>query len=197
MVPFRDRAHAHTRADPMPGIDAPQPADQVGGERIASRMRRVGLTRRRIAAQRDDMAYAGVPVLMRDLVHFLAGRPDAREVRHRLDAEVALEALDDAQRRALGAAAGAVGDRDEARRQRFQPANASPELGFHRFGARRHELEREQRRRMPGLAHRQGAKAGAGQPALQGGEGGGHVHSALCPAESSGSTPPTERYASK
>ncbi len=43
----------------------------------------------------------------------------------------------------LGAAAGAVGDRHEARRQRLQPADAGPKLGFQRLGLGWEELETE------------------------------------------------------
>ena len=53
----------------------------------------------------------------------------------------------------LGGAARAIGDGDEARRQRLQPPDAGPELGLQRLGLRREEFEGE----LGGPAARRGA----------------------------------------
>ena len=64
--------------------DRLQPGDQFGGIGIAARMRRIGLARLgRIAAQRDDVAHAGIPIAARDIVDLVARRADAGQVRGR------------------------------------------------------------------------------------------------------------------
>ena len=54
--------------------------DEIGGKTVAARMRLVGRPQRRVAAQSDDMAHAGIPVAAGDLVHLVAGRPDAGQM---------------------------------------------------------------------------------------------------------------------
>jgi hypothetical protein len=68
--------------------DPLQAGDQIGGEGVAAGMRRVALAdaARRIAAQRHDMADAGLPIGVRDRVDLGAGRGDAGQMRRRLSA---------------------------------------------------------------------------------------------------------------
>ena len=77
-----------------------------------------------------------------DLVAVVA---DAGEVRHRLDAVLALDAGDDVDGLLARAAAGAVGDRDEARRQLAQPVDGAQQRLLAGVGLGREELEREHR----------------------------------------------------
>ena len=78
----------------------------------------------------------------------LDGRADAGEVRHRLDAEVLLDPLDDLDRAVARRAARAVGDRDERRRVLSELRERRAQVLLALLGLRREELEREARVRV-------------------------------------------------
>ncbi len=71
-----------------------RPADQRGGIGVAAGMRAVLAAHagRRVAAQRDDVADAGVPVGARNFVDLALGGGDAGEVGGGVDAGFRLEA---------------------------------------------------------------------------------------------------------
>ncbi len=114
-----------------------QARHQIGRMGVAARRRRIGRSQPplRIAAQRHDMAHAGVPIAARDFIHLFARRADAGEMRSRLDRGFA----DDAGDRRVGAfpggAAGAISDGDEFRLQRREALDRVPQrrLHFRRF----------------------------------------------------------------
>ena len=72
-------------------------------------------------------------------------RADAGEVRHRLQADLVADALDDLERLAAGRAAGAVGDADEVRRERAQGRERQVQVRLALGRAGREELEGEHR----------------------------------------------------
>ena len=97
---------------------------------------------RRIAAQRQDVGDAERPRLLEDAGGVVPRRVDARHVRHRGQSVLALDAIDDRQRLFAGAAAGAVGDRAEIRRQPRERRNRLFEqrpLAFRRLGRKKLE----------------------------------------------------------
>ena len=109
-------------------------------------LRPVLLAVRRIAAQREHVVDAGRAHLVERRAQLGHGGADAGEVRHRLQAELVLDALDDLDRLLAGRAARAVGDRHERRLERLQLARARA----YRFCSpasrlRREELEGEDR----------------------------------------------------
>ena len=140
--------------------DALQPGHQVGGIGVAVRMRHVVAAARHVAAQRHDVAHPGLPVGAGDGVDLVAAGAHAGQVRRRGQRGLLQDAGDDGMGARLGGAAGTVGDRDETRRQRLQPADAGPELLFQRLGAGREELEGK--RRGGRLASRAGRAAKRG-----------------------------------
>ena len=76
------------------------------------------------------MPHAGRPIGARHLVHLGAGGADAGEVRRRRQAGFLHDARHRRMGAGLGGAAGAIGDRDEARPQRLQSGRIQgPELG--------------------------------------------------------------------
>jgi len=100
-----------------------------------------GFAVHRIAAQRDDVAHARLPIGLGDLGDLGAARIDAGEVRGRHQLGLAHQPRD----RVVGAVprrpAGAVGDRDEARRERRQRLDRLPERFFHLLRLGREEFE--------------------------------------------------------
>ena len=139
-------------------------------------MRRIARARRRVAAQRDDVAHSRLPVP--------AGPPsstspaagaDAGQVRRRHQPGLAHNSRHGGVGARLGAAAGAIGHRHEARPQRLQPADAGPELLLQRLGLRRQELEGQQRRRMVRVSapagRQSGARSASAPACAAGGEG--------------------------
>ena len=84
----------------------------------------------------------GVVVARHDLGQLVAGVRRAREVRHRGERRVAVDARDDVVRHLAGRAAGAVRDRHERRVQRLELAHRLLELQLGRGRLRREELER-------------------------------------------------------
>src|SRR4030095_4887785 len=78
---------------------------------------------RRIAAQREHVRDAQRSRLLEHRASLVDRRVDAREVRHRGDLVLALNAVDDAECLVASAAAGAVCDRAEIRVQRSERRN--------------------------------------------------------------------------
>ena len=114
-------------------VDALDAGDQIGGVAIAARMRRVLRARAadRIAAQRHDVAHAGVVIIAHDGVDVGAGRGDASQMRGRRQRRFRQDALDRRVRALARRAAGAVGDRDEIRRERRQALDRLPQDLLH------------------------------------------------------------------
>ena len=109
--------------------DSQKAGDEVACPGIAAGRRPVAPGAvRRIAAQGDDMADAGLPVPARDIVDLVARGRDAGEMRGTGEASLACDAAD----RGVGAfarrAAGAIGDRREGRAEWRQPLDGGPEL---------------------------------------------------------------------
>ena len=143
--------------------DAPEARDEIGGKSVAAGMRRIPLAdpARRVAAQRDDVADAGLPVIGGDGVDLVAGRGDAGQMRGRLQRRLVADAADGRMGPLAGRAAGAVGHRDEARRQRFKPLDHLPQPQFHLGGPRRREFEGDTRRTGIEIANRVGGEQAA------------------------------------
>ncbi len=108
--------------------DALQAADEIVGVGIALRMRLVFRIDApgRIAAQRDDVANARVPVIARDLVDLRLRRRDAGEMGGGRNIRLAHEARHGLVRALAGRAARAIRHRDEFRRQRQKTRRSSP-----------------------------------------------------------------------
>ena len=117
--------------------------DQIGGVAVAAGMRRVLLAGagQRIAAQRHDVAHAGLGISADHGVDLGAGRGDASEMRRRRQHGLG----EDAFHRRVGAlarrAAGAIGDGNEIRLERRQPADRLPQRLFHLRGLGRKEFK--------------------------------------------------------
>ena len=113
---------------------------------------------RRIAAQAPGCSrMPGVVVARHDLGQLVARVRRAREVRHRGERRLAVDARDDVVRHLARRAARAVGDRHERRVQRLEVADGLLELQLGRGRLRREELERVARPRredVDDLAHR-------------------------------------------
>src|SRR5437764_6798742 len=104
-----------------------------------------GLAARRITTQREHVLYPGRADLVEDRDELLAGAPDAAEVCHRLDSQVALEPPGHLQRAVARRATGAVGHRDEVRLERAERFERGAEIPLPVVGLRREELEGEDR----------------------------------------------------
>ena len=116
--------------------DPLQPGDQIRRIGIAAGMRRIAVRAicrpaadrpvGRIAAQRDDMADAGFPIVAGNVVDLIAGGGDAGQMRGRFEPGF----LADPPHRRVGAlagrTAGSVSNRDKARRQRLEPLDDRP-----------------------------------------------------------------------
>ena len=98
---------------------------------------------RRVAAQGEDVADPGRGVRREDRGQLVAGVADAGEVGHRGHRGLARDPAGHPDGRVAGAAAGAVGDRDERRAVRLQGADRAPELLLAGLVLGREELERE------------------------------------------------------
>ena len=127
--------------------DGPEPLHEVGGIREAAGVRLVGrLPGRRVAAQRDDVSHARVPVAARDVEDLLARRADAGQVRGRRKRGFAQDAGDRVVRALAGRPVRTVGDRYEARRERRETLDGLPQRALHLRVAGRKELERHENR---------------------------------------------------
>src|SRR5690606_7460288 len=123
-------------------VQLAQAGDQVGRIGIAVGMRHeFSGALRRVAAQGDDMPDAGLPVMFGHLVDLASRGADAGQMRRRAQAGF----LQDADHGVVGAlagrAAGAIGDRDEARIERRQAQHAAPQAFLHLRRLGREELE--------------------------------------------------------
>ena len=131
--------------------DPPQAGHQIGRVVIAVRVRLIG--RRRAAGRRAGRrcgARRPPSIDARHLVHLPAAGADAGQMRRRHQGGLPHDAGHSRVGARARAAAGAIGDRHEARAQRLKPADAAPELCLQCLGLRRKELERQQRRLRPG-----------------------------------------------
>ena len=124
--------------------DALDAGNQIGAVGIAAGVRRVFLADAadRIAAQRHDVAHAGLVISADDVIDLATRRAHAGQMRGRRQRGLGEDTL----HRRVGAlarrAAGAVGDRHEVRPQRREPLDRLPQRALHLFGLRREELER-------------------------------------------------------
>ena len=112
------------------------PATRSAALLVAARMRRIARAGagERIAAQRHDVAHAGGVIAAHDGVDLLARRGDAGQMRGRRQRRLGQNALDRRMGALAGRAAGAIGDRDELRRQRRQPLDRLPQGLLHLLG---------------------------------------------------------------
>ena len=122
--------------------DLLQARDQLGGIGIALRMRSEGAAGLgRVAAQRDEVAHARVPIGARHGIDFVAAGIDAGEMRGGGERRVAHDPLD----RLVGALAGRapcpVGHADEARVERRERLDRLPQGRGHGLGLGREEFE--------------------------------------------------------
>ena len=99
------------------------------------------LSRRRVAAQRQHVVDARELHLIERLAQLPYGRSDAGEMRHCLEPELVLDALDDLDRFLAARAAGAVCDGHERRLQRPQLAQRRVQVLLAGGRLRRKELE--------------------------------------------------------
>src|SRR5689334_18782316 len=123
-----------------------QPLDQIRGRGITQFMRLIRSAHAgHVAAQGDEMADARVPVTAHDLVDLAPGMARACEMRGWLEPGLLDDALDGRMRAFARGAACAIGDRDERRRQRLEPADGAPQrlFGFRRFRRREFEGDRD------------------------------------------------------
>ena len=97
---------------------------------------------RRIAAQRHDMADAGIPVGARDVVDLALGGGHAGEVGRGIDAGFALQPRDGVMGTLARRAAGAVGHRKKLRFERCQLCADTTQFFNSLRGLRREELYR-------------------------------------------------------
>jgi len=146
--------------------DVLQPSHQIGGIGVAARTWDVAAAAGHIATQRHNVAHADLPVGTGDGVNLVARGIHAGQVRGRCQRGFAHDARYSGVGAGLGGASGAVGDRDETRRQRLKPVDTVPKLLVEHFGTRREELERELWRLVAAIASRQGGEAGTSQPTL-------------------------------
>ena len=130
---------AHAEVEAL--ADQPDQLHRVG-EPARVRLPR-GLAARRVAAEGEHVLDAGGLDLLEELHEALARLADARQVRHRLDAEVALDRLRDLDGAVAGGAAGAVGHRDVVGLVVLQDLERVPERLLPLVGLRREELERK------------------------------------------------------
>ena len=120
-------------------------ADQVYsvGEPAGRRSERL-FPNGRIAAKAKNIVDAQRLGLIENVGEHLFGRTDAGKMGHRLDAEIAANALNDPQRGISSAAAGAVGDGEKPRPEQLQGRHHIAEEGCFRGGVLgREKLERD------------------------------------------------------
>ena len=130
-------------ADREPVALADEPRQVGGGVQAALGARELGLAAGRVAPQGEDVVDPGRLEPVEDLDQALGRLADAAQVRHRLQAVLALDPGGDLDRAVAGRPAGPVGDRDERRPERLQGLDGL-EQGLHALRrARREELERE------------------------------------------------------
>ena len=125
------------------GIALLDAGDQFGRGLVAVGMRRIGGADPGggIAAQRHDMADADVVILRHHVVDLAARGADAGQMRGRDQAGLVQDAGDGGMGALAGRTAGAIGHRDEIRRQRRQPVDGVPQALLHLLGLRREKLK--------------------------------------------------------
>ena len=120
-----------------------RPAHEVGGVGETARVRHVlRLPLGRVAAQRDDVADALVPIAARNGQHLVLAGTDAGQVRRTGEPGLARDAGDDVVGAVARGAVGAIGHRHEPRPQRREPLHRLPQRRLHLRRLRRKELER-------------------------------------------------------
>ena len=117
--------------------------DEVGRGCVAIRMRHVARSDagRRIAAQGHDARDAGLRIGPDHAIDIGAARPDAGQMRRRLQGRVRDHARDGAVRALARRPAGAIGHRDEFRIERCEPVDRVPQDRGALVAFRREELE--------------------------------------------------------
>ena len=113
---------------------------------------------RRIAAQRHDVADADIVIAADDVVDLAVRRADAGQMRGRQQGGLLQDAGDGGMGALPRRSAGAVGHRDEARRQRRQPLDGLPQALLHLLGLGRKELEGDRRLLQSGVPVRCGGR---------------------------------------
>ena len=133
-------------AEPRCGLAAADERGELGrAPESAGGRREVGLAPRGIAAQREDVLDPRIGEPVEDGVEAVGRLADDAQVGHRLDPVVALDPRRDLDGPLAGRAAGAVGDRDEARLEPVQVLDALEQRRDALVGLRREELEGEAR----------------------------------------------------
>src|SRR6202453_2504638 len=99
-----------------------------------------------VAPERHDMADAGVPIGLHDLVDLAARRAHASQMRGGLEGSLFDNALDSGMGALAGRTAGAIGHRDESRLQRLAPLDRRPQRRFRLVRPGRGEFERHRKR---------------------------------------------------
>ena len=121
----------------LEGRDLADSAHQVRGISIAIGMRRESLSdaSRRIATQRNDMADAGCPIVSRHRIDLGAARTDTGEVRGGRKCRFIVKAAHRIDRALARRPPGAIGHRNELRRDGLQLADGAPKsiAGFTGF----------------------------------------------------------------
>jgi len=123
--------------------DGADSADQIGGVLVALRMgfKTHANASRRIAPERQYVADARVPIFSHHGVHFILGRAHTGEMGHGLELCLVANALHRAQGAVARGAAGAIGDGNEIRIDRFKALQGAPEGVLGVAGLGREELE--------------------------------------------------------
>ena len=142
------RARVFVRVGSDPDLETAEragQADQLTGVFEALRVRDPLAVRvaRRVAAQRQDVPDPNGRIRSDHLTQLGHRMPDGRQVGDRHQGGFLGNPLGDPDGPLPVRAAGAVGDRNERRPQRFQPADGAPEHVLVGVIARRHELHRE------------------------------------------------------
>ncbi len=116
--------------------------NQISRIREPIRMRHIRrLAFHRVAAQRDDVSNALVPIATRDIEHFAARRPYASQMRRTGERRLTLDARNEAMRALARRPVRAIRHRNKTGRERREPLNRLPQRGIHLHVARRKELE--------------------------------------------------------
>ena len=125
------------------GIALLDAGDQVGRALVAVGMGVIGGADAGggIAAQRHDVADADLVIARHHVVDLALRRADAGQMRGRRQAGLFQDAGDGRMGALAGRSAGAIGHRDEIRRQRRQPVDGLPQAALHLLRLGRKELE--------------------------------------------------------
>ena len=105
----------------------------------------LGLAPRRVATQRQHVLDPGVGEAVEDHAQLVAGRADAAQMRHRLDAELLLDPFGELERQAARRAGRSVRHRHEIGLELAQRPERLAQVALALVGLGREELEREDR----------------------------------------------------